>query len=319
LYLLGISRPQKCWRFFVLATGSKQKLQGTRPGLRDAKEAAMKQSENYGLTLETKNSIEYYISRRLYENHAVLVVFSTRLGGVSPAPYKSLNLALHVGDSESNVIKNREKLCEIFGVDSSRLVCAEQVHGIQVAVVGEEDAGKGSKSLDSSIRGVDALITARESLPLALFFADCVPIVLVDPIKRAIGVVHAGWRGIYRNIIRNAINKMAARWLIDVGDLIAFIGPSIGGCCYEVGYDLVHKFAGQFANNMEWLNGERRIDLRKLAVTQLLQSGIMAKSIYVCEECCTACQNKRFFSYRADGNVTGRQTALAALLQNRVV
>lgn len=268
---------------------------------------------DYALTFEESGGLSYYVSRKMLEEHKILVVFTTRRGGVSAEPYTSLNLAFHVGDDKDNVIKNREIVSRHLGLDYARMICAEQVHGAEVAIVGVPEAGRGSMSLEDCIHGVDALVTADQLIPLALFFADCVPVILVEPDKRVVSVVHAGWRGMYDEVIGNSIRAMVSKYGVQTRDMVAFIGPSIGGCCYQVGLDVAMKFTHKFSPADGWLDGTS-LDLHELGRMQLAQSGISPGNVYLCDNCCTSCHNDLFFSYRADGGRTGRQAAIAAIL-----
>ncbi|MDP2212006.1 MAG: peptidoglycan editing factor PgeF [Candidatus Aquicultor sp.] len=268
---------------------------------------------DYGLTLETADETSLYTSKALRAERGILVAFTTREGGYSRTPYDSLNLALHVGDDHAVVIQNREALCVLLGLDASRMTCAEQVHENKVAVVNESIAGSGAVSLGGAVRGADALVTNLEAVPLALFFADCVPVVIVEPRHRIIGMAHAGWRGVHADIVENTINRMVEDRAVEPADMIAFIGPSIGGCCYRVGEDLIKKFAEKFSDKEHRLHGGK-LDLPALVYYQLEKAGIERARIFSCEDSCTSCRNELFFSYRGDGGVTGRQAAIAAVL-----
>ncbi|MHB8840174.1 MAG: peptidoglycan editing factor PgeF [Candidatus Aquicultor sp.] len=267
----------------------------------------------YSLIFEEADGLSYFISRPLLDEHNILVVFTTRRGGVSPDPYASLNLAFHVGDNPDKVVKNRDLVCRRLGLDATRMVCAEQVHGAEAAVVGELEAGRGAMCLQDSIPGVDALITADQSIPLTLFFADCVPVILVEPNKRVISVVHAGWRGMYGEVIGASVRTMVSAYGVHPGNLIAFIGPAIGGCCYRVGADVAEKFSHKFTDVAGWLDGAT-LNLRELGKMQLVGNDIPPGNVYQCDGCCSSCRNDLFFSYRADGGTTGRQAAITAIL-----
>ncbi|MBS3909357.1 MAG: peptidoglycan editing factor PgeF [Actinobacteria bacterium] len=267
---------------------------------------------DYGLTLEVVDGTGLYISKALREERGILVAFTTREGGASRAPYDSLNLALHVGDNDAAVIQNREALRALLGLDPALMTCAEQVHGGGVAVVDESIAGSGAVSLKEAVRGVDALVTNLEAVPLTLFFADCVPVVIVEPRRRVIGAAHAGWRGVYAGIVENTINRMVEDRAVEPADLTAFIGPSIGGCCYRVGEDLIKKFAEKFSDKERWFNGGK-LDLPALVCYRLEEAGVGPAKIFTCEDSCTSCRTDLFFSYRGDGCVTGRQAAVAAV------
>ncbi|MDI6716635.1 MAG: peptidoglycan editing factor PgeF [Actinomycetota bacterium] len=266
---------------------------------------------DYSLEFKVTNGLSYYISSLLLEKHGILVVFTTRRGGVSAEPYASLNLAFHVGDDRDCVLKNREILCNTLGIDLKRMVCAEQVHGASVALVDEKAVGKGAFSIDESIPDTDSLVTGQENIPLALFFADCVPVILVEPKRRMIAVVHAGWKGIYKDIISNTLKLMSFDKSLDKKNLLAFIGPSIGVCCFKAGTELIRNFSARF-NGQDWLQKDR-IDLRSLAKRQLIENCVLPKNIYACDNCCTSCRKDTFFSYRAEGGKTGRQAAMAMI------
>jgi len=270
-------------------------------------------AKDYSLTLETSSDISYYISKPLLDTRGILVVFTTRGGGLSRDQYSSLNLAFHVGDNPDLVIENRKRALGLFGLDLGSVVCAEQVHGTEAAYARDSDAGCGALSADKSIKGVDALFTDCHRLPLLLFFADCVPVVLVEPEKRVVGVIHAGWKGIYGNIAGNTINAISSRLQVSSKNMLAFIGPSIGGCCYRVGSELVKKFSERFDLSDGWIFGDR-IDLQTIVKKQLSDGGIRAANIYSCSNCCTSCNGDILFSHRDSGGKTGRQAALASIL-----
>lgn len=268
---------------------------------------------DYALTLDTIGDMSLYTSKALREERGILVAFTTRDGGLGPVPYNSLNLALHVGDAGATVIRNREAICRLLGLNPTRMTCAEQVHGNRVAVVDESSAGSGAALLEEAVRGADALVTDLEAVPLALFFADCVPVVIVEPWQRIIAVAHAGWRGVYADIVENTIEKITERWAVEPGEMFAFIGPSIGACCFQVGEDLIEKFVEIFPDKERWLRGDK-LDLPALVGYQLEKAGIKRAKMFSCEESCTSCGNDLFFSFRGDGGVTGRQAAIAAVL-----
>jgi hypothetical protein len=179
----------------------------------------------------------------------------------------------------------------------------------------------------------DASATDRAGLLLAIQTADCVPILLVDPKKRAVAAIHAGWRGTLARITQKAVGRMQLEFGSNPADLLAAIGPSIGFCCYEVAADFVTKFTAQFAdaaeyfdeprsgeepNPLQWLNmkppGHQpppknvHLDLRKANRSQLLAAGLHAKNIYVCD-LCTACHTDMLFSHRREGSLSGRLIA----------
>lgn len=237
--------------------------------------------------------------------------FTTRRGGVSAVPYDSLNLGTHVGDQLASVQANRERLWADLGYDSSQVALAEQVHGDEVAVV----------TAGGTAAGADALVTRTPNLLLMLFFADCVPIYIVDPARKAVGLAHAGWRGTAANIARKTIRTMTEEFGTLPVSCLAAVGPCIGGDSYEVGPEVADRFRslpGARAANVvlprNEIGGTYTLNLRAVVFQQLLQAGLKAEAIAVCDE--DTFRNRRdFFSYRRDG-ATGRMGAFLGLQEN---
>lgn len=220
------------------------------------------------------------------------------------------------GPNPITVRGNRDHWANAIGVDSTRLTCAQQAHGNGIHMVVTEDAGRGYESYDDAIAWTDGLITQAPELPLAVFCADCVPILLFDPVCRAIGAVHAGWRGTVADIAGQAIRTMNDCFGTDPGDLLAGIGPSIGPCCYEVGPDVVDAWAStRFHHRDRAINreeGRLRFDLWTANTLALIAAGVPATRIEVHGDC-TRCHSERYFSYRAHGRRAGRFAAIIAL------
>ena len=235
--------------------------------------------------------------------------FTTRHGGVSVAPYDSLNLGGHVGDAPASVQANRQRLWSDLGFAEAQVALAEQVHGDRVARV---TAG------GAPVPGVDALTTDTPGLLLLLFFADCVPIYLYDPSKKAVGLAHAGWRGTAANIAARTMTSMQEEFGSKPGDCLAAVGPSIGAESYEVGPEVADQFrsmpAARAANVIlprSEFGGTYTLNLRAVIFQQLLHAGLPGSSIAVCDE--DTYRNKRdFFSYRREGT-TGRMGAFLGI------
>ncbi len=262
----------------------------------------------FQLVLKKIGSIGFLYSPELFNREKVLVVFTLRQGGVSLTPYNLLNLGFHVGDHHQNVLKNRKLIMSCFNLDINQMTTAEQIHGNRSVLVKEELIGRGAQSYEDSISGTDALICGLNNVPLALFFADCVPLVIVDPVTRCIAVIHAGWRGIMDNIIPRTLSKFGKCFDVKIPQLIAYIGPSIGRCCYEVGQPLIERFKAKFNMTIEG----SKIDLPRLVKTELRREGVLGERI-ISADLCTSCRSDMFFSFRRE-NETGRQAALVALL-----
>lgn len=174
---------------------------------------------------------------KLFEGHPLDCVVTTRHGGVSAGPYASLNLGLHVGDDAEAVVENRRRAAATIGLDLDDLVFGNQSHRRDVAVVGEEHRGRGARGLDDAIDDVDALVTTTPGLGLVVMVADCVPIVLYDPVAHVLACVHAGWAGTVRLVAEAAVSTMVGLGSRP-GDVLAAIGPAVESERYQVGEDV---------------------------------------------------------------------------------
>lgn len=222
--------------------------------------------------------------------------FSTRPGGVSEGPFASLNLGLSSGDDRERVLANRERFLEAasFGAPFTLL---HQVHG---AVVHEASAPTGTQG--------DALITRESGRPIGVFVADCVPILLEDRRTGAVAAIHAGWRGTASRIVQEAIKALTVRYGSRPGDLVAAIGPSIGACCYQVGREVVEALSSLPTPStiVHDVPEGPKVDLQEANRQLLAELGI--GTIHV-SGLCTACDPSLFFSYRRDGERSGRMLA----------
>ena len=154
----------------------------------------------------------WYGEFSIFPGTMVTAAVSARQGGVSQGIYRSLNLALHVGDDPSAVVENRRRFLSVLGLDFDRLVTAQQTHSDRVAVVTASDAGLGSRIYTEGLCNTDAMVTNVPGLPLMVFVADCTPVLLFDPVKQAVGAVHAGWRGSCDSIAARAVETMTAAY-----------------------------------------------------------------------------------------------------------
>ena len=154
--------------------------------------------------------------------------FSARQGGVSPAPFDTLNMALHVGDDPAHVRENRRRYLAALGLDAERICTIRQVHGTEIVRATRRDSGRGAWDYDDALADADAIITNDIGVPLMLCYADCVPVLLYDPVHHAAGVVHAGWKGTVQRIAAQTIVHMGEKFGTAPSDVLAGIGPSIG-------------------------------------------------------------------------------------------
>ncbi|WP_338827832.1 peptidoglycan editing factor PgeF [Neomoorella thermoacetica] len=246
----------------------------------------------------------------------VKAVYTSRRGGMSNAPYDGLNLGLHVGDNPRAVLANRNLLAGVLNLPLGSWVIGEQVHGNEVARVGREQAGSGVQELTTALKGIDALVTNEPGVTLVAFFADCVPIYIVDPVNRALGLAHAGWRGTVLQVGARMVARMATEFGSRPRDLLAAIGPAVGPCCYQVDARVVDKVQEHLPCAGELLAadgpGHWRLDLPRANYLTLVAAGLQPDRIAVAG-ICTHCQAETFFSHRASGGITGRQAAMLAL------
>ncbi|MCL6610807.1 MAG: peptidoglycan editing factor PgeF [Peptococcaceae bacterium] len=246
----------------------------------------------------------------------VVHAFTTRQGGVSRGPYRSLNLAFHVGDSPEAVLENRRRACRVLAAGLEDMVCGQQVHGDRVHVVKEADRGRGACDHGSAIPETDALVTCRPGLLLASFYADCVPILILDPVRRAAGLVHAGWKGTAAGIAGAALEAMGRAFGTRPEDCLAAIAPAIGPCCYEVDQPVLAAMAERGfdpARHVYPAGPDRwKLDLPGLNREILTGAGVKEESVSVAR-LCTSCSPELFFSYRGQSGRCGRMASLIAL------
>ncbi len=238
-----------------------------------------------------------------WEGAGVAVAFPAREGGVSAAPFATLNLGLSVGDEPAAVLENRRRLCAAVGMPRERLVVPGQVHGASLAWVGDAEAGRGAFDRESVIHDHDGLLTAAPGLGLAVSYADCVPVVIAarGADGPELAVVHAGWRGMLAGIVGQAAAALARRGRL----LGAVVGPSIGACCFTVDERLRARFDERFPGSAR----EDSVDLWACAARDLEAAGLPPAAVSV-TALCTA-SDGRFFSHRRDAGSTGRHLAIA--------
>lgn len=261
--------------------------------------------------IHTQNSLVWLTSSLLTE---IPHGFSTRRGGVSAPPWDTLNLGTGRGDDRAAVLENYRRFCGAAGIDPARLVLSRQVHGTAVRVCTGEDCGKGLfRDRDYE---ADALITDEPGLSLAVFSADCGILLLHDPVRDAIGAVHAGWRGCAGGIVKKTVQAMQEQFGSDPAQLRCALGPCIGPCCFETDGDVpaaMYAALGQDAAPYLRPQGTKwHVDLAGLNRQWLLGSGVLPEHIDV-SGLCTACRPDLFWSHRRMGEQRGLQTAILAL------
>lgn len=234
-----------------------------------------------------------------FKNHSdVLAAFSTRRGGESPAPYTSLNLGLNTGDDKTIVAKNRERFFGALGLSPSEAAYADQRHTNVVRVA--ESSGIYAEC--------DALITKRQGLPLAIQVADCACVFLYDKENKAIGLVHSGWRGTAKNIVKETLILMQSEFGTAGEHVEALISPCISQVHFEVGSDVLVLFNETYFQQRsatKWL-----LDLRRVILDQLHAEGVLHVQN---DEACTFAEENVCFSYRRDRENSGRMMGVFML------
>ncbi|MBE7003783.1 MAG: peptidoglycan editing factor PgeF [Ruminococcaceae bacterium] len=240
--------------------------------------------------------------------------FTTRLGGVSPAPFDSLNFNEKNGDTQENVLENYRLLGQAAGLDMARAVGNKQVHSDLVRFIRAEDAGK--LLYDTRPYEADALLTDVPGLPLVAYSADCCTILLYDPTSRCVGAIHAGWRGTALGIALKTLVAMMSAYGADPMTVHAAIGPSIGACCFETDADVPDAIRAELSESADRFiekRGEKyHVDLKQVNRLWLLRGGLDPHNIEVHGDC-TACRTDRYWSYRKLGLRRGGQIAVIAL------
>ena len=267
--------------------------------------------EEYLMQIKRTGRI-HYLATEFSGSTCSVQGFTTRHEGVSRPPYNSLNLGTTTLDQQHNVEGNRSLLTRAFGIAQEALVTVRQVHGSDILVIDEPND---DFSHFLSIEG-DAIVTNQPSVMIGVCVADCAPILLVDPEKRAIAVVHAGWQGTAAKLVQKTVAAMTSFFGSQPGGLQAAIGPCIAPCCYEVDAPVRQAFQ---QNDAPWdsctePNGEGkwRLNLAEANRQLLTSAGVKASSIQV-SGMCVSCQRELFFSYRRDDGVTGRQMGFIML------
>lgn len=259
-----------------------------------------------------------YLELTDFIDRGVKTFFTTRIGGVSSGNYASLNMGFHTGDDINKVSKNRKKFCRTVNINYRQLVAGEQIHGDRVYVVTSDDRGKGALSQKACIPGVDALITDNPGIPLISFYADCVPLYILDPVGGAVGLAHAGWKGTVNKIGIKTIKKMKEVYGTCVSDCLCAIGPAISGRNYRVDNRVISRFQNKFS---KWSTsdlshiitpadkgGQYYLDLKLTNYLLLTGAGIPESQIIV-SNYCTFSDSELFYSYRQCNN-TGRMFSI---------
>lgn len=266
---------------------------------------------------EAGGNVPYLEYPMLRETGIIRHGFSTRLGGVSEGCWASMNLSFERGDRPEAVMENFRRIGDELGVRCEDMVLSQQTHTANVRVVTGADRGKGI-TRERDYTDVDGLITNEPGICLVTSFADCVPLYFVDPVKKAIGLSHSGWRGTVGKIGKRTVEMMGESFGSDPADILAAVGPSVCMDCYEVSGDVIEKFRQVFDEKLwpelfyEKENGKCQLDLWKANELIFLESGILPEHMAV-TNLCTHCNSEILYSHRAAGDKRGNLCAFLAL------
>lgn len=259
-----------------------------------------------------------YLSYPLFEktglvNHG----FSTKLGGVSEGYYASMNLGFNRGDDAAKVMENYERFGKAIGVITSDMVLSQQTHTTNVRVITMEDRGNGITK-PQAFHDVDGMITNVPGLCLVTFYADCVPLLFVDPVQKVIGASHSGWRGTVGKIGKVTVEKMVSEFGCKPENILAAVGPSVCQDCYEVSEDVILEFQKNY-DEQYWddlyykkENGHYQLNLWKANEIVFLESGILPGHMAI-SNVCTHCNSDVLYSHRTMGNERGSLCAFLGL------
>ncbi len=269
------------------------------------------------LTPHREGELLYYtfpaLDRVPFVRHAV----STRLGGVSEGIYESMNLSFGRGDDPVRVRENFDRLCGAIGVETERIVLSRQEHHTFIRNVTAGDCGKGI-TRERDYDDFDGLLTDEPGVVLCTQYADCVPLLFADPIKRVVGTSHSGWKGTVAEMGRVTVERMVSDYGCRREDIVAGIGPSIGPCCFEVDEPVYERFAamrvfeGSCVRPMP--QGKFLIDMWQVNRRILLAAGLRDEHISV-TDLCTRCSPDVFWSHRATAGVRGSLAALISIAE----
>ncbi|MCR5143872.1 MAG: peptidoglycan editing factor PgeF [Lachnospiraceae bacterium] len=285
-------------------------------------------NDNHEIIKLNTGDVPYLYYPRLEEVDFIKHCFTTREGGVSEGMFSSLNLSFTRGDDENAVIENYRRLADEIGCDIGDFVCTDQTHTTNIIRVGRDDRGYGV-TREKPYRDVDGLVTDEPGVVLSTFYADCMPLYFVDPVNKAIGLSHSGWRGTVARMGRATLEKMAEEFGTKPEDVIAAIGPSICQDCYEVSEDVAEEFYKEFgdavnncdvADGGDWglnLNsrvneilsygkaaGKYQLNLWRANEIVLAEAGVKVENI-VTTNVCTCCNPDILFSHRASKGKRG--------------
>lgn len=268
--------------------------------------------EKPALSVRKKNDVVWLESPLFRGYDEIIHGFTTRLGGVSSGYLSSMNLSFaSEREHPEHVRENFRRLAESVGFDASSLVFSSQMHTTNVIKVGRGDTGCGTLR-EYGFHDVDGFITDEPGVTPAVFSADCVPVLFFDPVHRAVGAAHSGWRGTAAGIVRVLVSRMTEAFGSDPSDLLVTVGPAICRRCYEVSEEVAVQFPSSCLEAKP--DGKYQLDLHRANELLLLDSGILPGHLFL-SNLCTSCNKELLFSHRATGGRRGLTAGFIGLRQ----
>ncbi len=261
------------------------------------------------MSLHKIDNRAYYQSDLLCGLKTVSHCFTTKLGGASRGSVCGLNLGFRCGDERESVEQNYRLVAEDFGFDVEKITAGRQTHSTNIKIIDESHSGKGV-SRESDFEDIDGLVTNVSGLPLVVYYADCVPVLLADEVSGVVAAVHSGWRGTVGEIARNAVSVMVENFGAKPENIKAAIGPSIGVCCFETGEEVAGLFGASLVKSCG--DGKFKVDLWSANKIILENCGVKTENIDVLG-ICTMCHSDMLYSYRVHKGETGRMGAFIGL------
>ncbi len=244
------------------------------------------------------------------ESYGAIAAFSFRTGGYSSGPYESLNFSSSYGDNETNVTRNLRTFSNHLGIESSGIIALNQEHGDTIVIVDH---------VPKTTMTGDAIIAVNSGLYPSIKTADCLPILIIDPVKQISAAIHAGWRGTVLRITRKVVLTLINDFKCNHENLIVALGPAIGLCCYEVDQTVLKplfsqipwavNFSAQTDTDPHQFFKKRLLDLVAINHQELINLGILPQNTHIVKMC-TSCNENKLFSYRRDGGISGRSIAV---------
>ncbi len=267
------------------------------------------------LNINSKNGVTFITFPKLEKTGMINHLFSTRIGGVSEGRYESMNLSFNNGDSREKVLENYRRLCACVNINPENLVLSRQTHTDNIKTVTKEHCGTGI--FKESFKDIDGLITNERSVALVTQYADCTPLVFLDPVKKVIATSHAGWRGTVKEIGKKTVCKMQKEFGSNPSDIIAGIGPCINKCCYEVDDPVYSEFLKLDYLQLDKIftpksNGKYMLNLIEANRQILLNAGIREQNMDL-SDICTCCNSKELHSHRATNGERGNLALIIEL------